>query len=175
MRTTAMRTIGAALAISLALAACGSDEPSEPEAGSPAAESPAEATETEAPATEAATVQLAGTDLGDVLVDADGLTLYLFEQDEGDTSTCYDECAATWPPLLSDEPTAGDGVDEALLGTTEREDGELQVTYDGQPLYLFASDQAAGDVGGQGIGDVWFVLDASGAAVTEAPRTGPGY
>jgi predicted lipoprotein with Yx(FWY)xxD motif len=168
-----VRTIGAVLAATLLLAACGGDD--EPAGGgdSPAAESPADAGES--PAEVLATVQLAGTDLGDVLVDESGRTLYLFESDKGRNSTCYDDCAATWPPLLATDPTAGEGVDDGLLGTTERDDGEVQVTYDGHPLYLYAADTAPGDTTGQGVGDVWFVVDASGAAVTEAARTGPGY
>jgi len=103
------------------------------------------------------------------------MTLYLFESDTGDTSTCTGDCAATWPPLIAEAPTAGEGVDEALLGTTIRDDGEVQVTYDGHPLYGFASDRSPGDTEGQGVGDVWFVVDASGKAVTDAARTGPGY
>jgi predicted lipoprotein with Yx(FWY)xxD motif len=172
-----MRLVGSGLALVLLLAACGSDEPADAGDGSAAAESPAATSE--APIEAASTVQLAETDLGEVLVDEDGLTLYLFEQDEGDASTCYDDCAATWPPLLAEEPTAGEGLDASLLGTTERDGGEVQVTFDGHPLYLFASDAAPGDVEGQGVGDIWFVVDASGAAVTEAARSGagsgPGY
>ena len=120
-------------------------------------------------------MQLTDSDLGSILVDADGMTLYLFESDTAGASTCTADCAATWPPLIADSPTAGEGVDEALLGTTTRDDGEVQVTYDGHPLYGFASDEAPGDTEGQGVGDVWFVVDASGKAVTDAARTGPGY
>ena len=91
-------------------------------------------------------MRLAESDLGSILVDADGMTLYLFEADTDGSSTCYDDCAASWPALIDDAPSAGAGVDESLLGTTERDDGEVQVTYGGQPLYSFASDQAPGDV-----------------------------
>ena len=116
---------------------------------------------------DAATVEVTeGDALGEFLVDADGMTLYLFTNDSEGTSNCYDGCAASWPPLLTEgEPEAGDGVDAALLGTTERTDGTTQVTYNGLPLYFFASDQSAGDTSGQGVGDVWYVVSPEGEAV----------
>jgi predicted lipoprotein with Yx(FWY)xxD motif len=171
MRIGSMRTLAVGLALTMSLAACGDDGGSG-DGGSPTG--PAQPSDT-SPEPASATVQLADSDLGSILVDGDGMTLYLFESDTGDTSTCTGDCAATWPPLIADAPTAGEGVDEALLGTTTRDDGEVQVTYDGHPLYGFASDQAPGDTEGQGVGDVWFVVDASGKAVTDAARTGPGY
>ena len=66
-----------------------------------------------------ATIAVADTDLGSVLVDGEGFTVYLFEQDTDDTSTCYEDCATTWPAVTSDggDPIAGDGADAALLGT----------------------------------------------------------
>ena len=116
---------------------------------------------------DAATVMVTeGDALGQFLVGADGMTLYLFTNDSEGTSNCYDGCAASWPPLLTDgEPEAGDGVDAALLGTTERADGTTQVTYNGLPLYFFASDQSAGDTSGQGVGGVWYVVSPGGEAV----------
>ena len=118
---------------------------------------------------DAATVTVTeGDTLGEFLVDADGMTLYLFTNDSEGTSNCYDGCAASWPPLLTDgEPEAGDGVDTSLLGTTERTDGTTQVTYNGLPLYFFASDQSAGDTSGQGVGGVWYVVSPGGEAVEE--------
>lgn len=117
----------------------------------------------------AATVALGSTDLGEVLVGPDGMTLYLYDPDAQGASTCYDQCAQAWPPLLADDgaPAAGDGVDAALLGTTERTDGGLQVTYDGWPLYYWAQDDAPGDATGQGVNDVWWVLDASGEPIRD--------
>ena len=53
----------------------------------------------------------------------------------------HDECAVAWPPVVTDgEPVAGKGVDPALLGTTERADGRLQVTYNDHPLYFYAHE-----------------------------------
>lgn len=113
-----------------------------------------------------ATVEVAETSHGQVLVDAEGLTLYMFDPDEQGESTCYDECATSWPPLLVDgEPTAGDGADDSLLGTTTRTDGAVQVTYGDWPVYYFAMDAAPGDVNGQAVNDVWWVLDAEGEPV----------
>ncbi|HET9312236.1 MAG TPA: hypothetical protein VFP41_13555 [Actinomycetota bacterium] len=173
MRIGAMRSVAIGLAFATMLAACADDGGGDaPAQGSPAAESAA-SPRSDAPAE--GTVAVADSDLGSILVDAEGISLYLFESDTGGSSTCYDDCAATWPPLVAEAPTAGEGADEALLGTTERDDGEMQVTYDGHPLYYFASDQAPGDTKGQAIGDVWYVVDASGEAVTEKGTGRPGY
>ena len=115
---------------------------------------------------DAATVQLSeDAALGQFLVGEDGMTLYLFTNDSENTSNCNGGCATNWPPLLSGAPMAGDGVDAGLLGTTERTDGTTQVTYNGLPLYYFASDQSAGDITGQGVGGVWYVVSAEGEAV----------
>ena len=173
MRIGSMRALVAGVALMTLLAACGGDDETAPGDGSPSAAPTSPAPES--PATASATVQLADSDLGSILVDADGMTLYLFESDTDGTSTCTADCAATWSPLIDDAPVAGDGVDEALLGTTARDDGEMQVTYDGHPLYGFASDEAPGDTEGQGVGEVWFVVDASGKAVNDEAPTGPGY
>ncbi len=135
------------------------DEPAPP---TTVAEEPATTT-TVAPA--GLVVQVASGDLGDHLVDGDGNTLYLFTPDEqGDTSACTGECAETWPPLAG-EAAAGDGADASLLGTITRDDGSTQPTYNGWPLYHFAADAAPGDANGQGIGDVWWVIDPAGNAI----------
>jgi predicted lipoprotein with Yx(FWY)xxD motif len=114
-----------------------------------------------------ATISLATVDeYGDVIVDASGFTLYLFSPDGTGPSTCTEGCATAWPPVLADAaPTVGDGLDATLVGTTERADGTTQVTYAGHPLYRFGGDSAAGDANGQEVGNVWYVLDATGTAV----------
>ncbi len=128
------------------------------------------------PVTGAATVDLGKNDaLGSFLVDDKGMTLYLFTKDTPNTSNCYGKCAAAWPPLLTNGKTvASSGVDASKLGTTTRTDGSTQVTYNGWPLYYFAKDKAPGDVNGQDVGSVWFVVSPSGdkiesAQATEAP------
>jgi predicted lipoprotein with Yx(FWY)xxD motif len=106
-------------------------------------------------------VAIVSGSLGDYLVDPDGATLYLFMPDGGDVSTCYDDCADLWPPLEG-PVSAGEGVDSALIGTTERTDGTVQATYNGHPLYSYTPDGGAGPTSGQGVGDVWWVVDAAG-------------
>ena len=124
---------------------------------------------TEAPATSApaaAGLSVASSDLGDILVAGEGRTLYLFLPDGGGDSVCYDECEQNWPVFYQDAlGTPGDGIDSSLLGTTDRTDGTVQVTYGGSPLYFFAGDAAAGDTNGQGIGDVWYVVAPSGEGI----------
>ncbi|WP_161883264.1 hypothetical protein [Deinococcus alpinitundrae] len=94
-------------------------------------------------------------DLGEHLVDASGMTLYLFTKDDKNVSNCYDKCAVAWPPLLSAYlPESKD----SKLGTTKRKDGALQVTYAGQPLYYWVNDKKPGDMTGQNVGKVWFVV-----------------
>jgi predicted lipoprotein with Yx(FWY)xxD motif len=101
--------------------------------------------------------------LGSFLVDSKGMTLYLFTKDTPNTSNCYNGCASAWPPLLTlGAPTSGTGVDDSLLGTTTRTDGSVQVTYNGWPLYYFANDKAVGDVTGEGVQGVWFVVTPDG-------------
>ena len=108
--------------------------------------------------------------LGPILVDDKGMTLYLFVKDTGTSSTCYDQCAQFWPPLLTTgTPQAGSGANQSLLGTTTRKDGKVEVTYAGHPLYYFVQDKAAGDITGQGVngfGDLWWVVTPAGAANT---------
>src|SRR5918992_2583242 len=118
---------------------------------------------------EVITVEVGETDAGPSLVGPDGRTLYIFTQDSEGTSTCYDDCAAAWPPLevpdgASVEP--GEGV-TGELGITERDDGTSQVTYEEMPLYFFASDAEPGDATGQGVNDVWFIASPQGQPAIE--------
>ncbi len=123
-----------------------------------------------APAAPVAALALAKSDtLGAFLADGSGHTLYLFTKDTKNTSNCYDKCAQAWPPLLtSDKPTLGAGLDAALVGTTQRKDGSTQITYNGWPLYYYQADQKSGDVSGQGVGKVWWVISGEGWAVKPA-------
>jgi predicted lipoprotein with Yx(FWY)xxD motif len=107
--------------------------------------------------------------LGEHLVDGDGRTLYLFTNDVDGTSACYDACATNWPPFLAEGDVAvSDGVDAALIGTTARTDGSVQVTYGGWPLYTFAADASPGDAAGQARNDVWYVVAPDGTAIGQA-------
>jgi LPXTG-motif cell wall-anchored protein len=109
--------------------------------------------------------------LGAYFVDANGMTLYLFKKDSPNTTVCYSGCAQAWPPLAATGAlTLPDGV-PGTLGTITRTDGTSQVTYNGTPLYHFAQDKAPGDVKGQGLGSVWYVLGPQ-AGATQLPKTG---
>jgi predicted lipoprotein with Yx(FWY)xxD motif len=126
-----------------------------------------------------AMIQTAKTALGTFLADRSGRTLYLFLADTSTNSTCYDQCAQYWPPLLtSGAPTVGGGADDGKLGTTQRKDGSTQVTYNGHPLYYFLQDKAAGDTTGQGssnFGAKWWVVSVDGNSITAMPgASSPG-
>ena len=158
---------GALMALTVLGAACGnagaaSSVTSGPAAGASSRTSPA-------------SVGVASSKLGQILVDASGRTLYLFEADKGAASTCYSACARAWPPLLTiGNPNAGPGASASLLGTTTRSDGQIEVTYAGHPLYSFVADKQAGDTSGQGINDsggLWYVISPAGGAIT--PQTPP--
>ena len=100
------------------------------------------------------------SELGAILTDASGLTLYLFTKDEMDTSNCTGTCVESWPPLLTmGDPQAGEGVAAASIGTITRDDGSVQVTYNHWPLYHYANDVNPGDATGQNRGSIWFVVD----------------
>lgn len=161
-------TIVPALALVL-LSACSSGAPAAPasSAGAPASSAPATSMPASAPATaDATTLTLAMTDssLGSILVDGKGMTLYLFTKDAPNTSNCAGPCLAAWPALLG-KPTAGKGVDAAKLGSFKRSDGSTQASYNGWPLYYWQGDSKPGDVTGQNVNEVWFVLDKTGKAV----------
>jgi predicted lipoprotein with Yx(FWY)xxD motif len=115
--------------------------------------------------------------LGRILVDAQGRTLYLFDKDMNGSSSCSGRCAKLWPPLMTKGgPSAGSGVTASMLGTTKRSDGTMQVTYGGHPLYTYAADTAAGQTTGNGVNDFgapWFAVRASGSA-TSAGRSSSG-
>ena len=160
----------------LMLAACGSSGSgsSTPQSSPPGATaSPAASSPASAPEGSAATVSLKSVkDIGDpALVGPDGKTVYLFEGDKGGKPTCTGACAGIWPPVTaSGMPTAGSGLDQALLGTVKRADGSTQVTFAGHPLYYYSGDATAGSAKGQGLkafGAEWYVLSAKGSKIDE--------
>ena len=140
----------------------------ESDEGAPQAEEEPAEEATGSEGTGAVTLSVVESDLGEVLADGEGMVLYLFDPDEAAQSTCYDDCASSWPPLAG-SAEAGDGVDGSLIGTTERTDGEMQVTYGGWPLYYFSGDAAPGDVNGQGLQDVWWLVSPEAERVTATP------
>jgi predicted lipoprotein with Yx(FWY)xxD motif len=116
-----------------------------------------------------ATVQVHSSRYGKVLFDGNGRVLYLFGRDRGTHSTCSGACAKAWPPFLTkDAPRAGAGITRALLGTTRRGDGSVQVTYAGHPLYHFQGDAKPGQIKCQNVsnfGGLWLIVRPSGNPV----------
>lgn len=115
-----------------------------------------------------ATIKLAGSQFGKVLFDRAGQAIYVFDKEKSDSSECYDECAAAWPPVLTEgDPEAGKGIEAGLLGTTQRDDGKTQVTYNEQPLYFYAhegrNEVRCHNV--PGFGGLWLALDGKGNAL----------
>lgn len=115
---------------------------------------------------DAVTVNTATDDLGTYLVGPDGMTLYHFTRDvTPGLSACSGACLEAWPPLLvgeGQEFSAGDGVG-GTLGAVPREDGSLQATYRGRPLYYWQADTEPGQTTGHGVNDVWFVAAEDGS------------
>ncbi|HZD67866.1 MAG TPA: hypothetical protein VFA45_02790 [Actinomycetes bacterium] len=155
-------TIGAA--ITLLAAGCGGNNDSSGSSGSPGTTG-GQATGGGA----GATVAVKSSELGKILVDDQGRTLYLFEKDKGPTSTCSGACAAAWPPETTDgTPKAGSGASAAELTTSARDDGSMQVVYHGHPLYRYGGDAKAGDTNGEGLdqfGAEWYVLSPAGEKI----------
>ncbi|HUE27101.1 MAG TPA: hypothetical protein VMP89_10050 [Solirubrobacteraceae bacterium] len=112
------------------------------------------------------TVQVRRTNLGKILVDSRGRTLYLFNKDTGGKSRCSGSCAVNWPPLLAvGRPAAGSGITASKLGTTRLSDGKTQVVYNRHPLYRFIGDTKPGNTNGQGLtafGARWSVVSPAG-------------
>ena len=124
-----------------------------------------------------ATVRVAKTNLGKILVNSKGRTLYLFQTDSGTSSACADACAAAWPPLTSATPKIGKGAKASLASTATRSDGKSQVIYNGHPLYAYSGDKKAGNTNGQGVnafGGLWYVLSPTGTEITSTPSTSGG-
>jgi len=112
----------------------------------------------------AAVVGTASNPLGEILVDADGMTLYVFLNDTDETSTCVDACAQAWPPLV---PGATQVVNPPFSNIA-RPDGSLQVAVNGRPLYRFAGDAKPGDTAGQGLNSLWYVAGADGQPIDDS-------
>lgn len=108
----------------------------------------------------------------DYLVDCKGMTLYVTKDDTANSgsSTCTGDCLNQWTPLTVTEgttPMAGTGVDASLLSTITRDDGTLQVTYNGWPLYTYSGDTAAGDKNGVGLDGKWFLISPAGDPIEQ--------
>jgi predicted lipoprotein with Yx(FWY)xxD motif len=137
-------------------------------AGSPSRSAPAD-------------LKTASSSLGQIVVDAQGRTVYFFDKDTANSgkSNCSGQCLQKWPAVTatSDSPSV-DGV-TGQVGTITRDDGTKQVTLNGMPLYLYAVDAKAGDATGQGVQNIWWVVSPSGSKITGAASSSasaiPGY
>lgn len=158
----------AALALMLALAGCsgstttgGDGVASSPPDSSPSAEPTDDGMSSDA------ALMLAESSLGTIVVDGEGMTVYMFDNDTQGTATsaCTGQCLANWPIVTTDSATpAVDGV-TGEVATIDSPDGKKQITLNGWPLYYFAGDSAAGDTAGQGVNDVWWVLSPAGEKI----------
>jgi predicted lipoprotein with Yx(FWY)xxD motif len=154
----------AALAVALGAAGCGSDD----EGGGGGLYGGGGATTTAgtsgAPAGTVVVSVADNPELGRILVDSSGMTVYLFEKDKDGNSSCYGACASVWPPL-SGQPKGADGARAARLGTTQRADGTTQVTYNRFPLYTYVGDARPGDANGndfEQFGAEWYAVTPAG-------------
>jgi predicted lipoprotein with Yx(FWY)xxD motif len=164
----------AAAALALAISACGSSSKSNSTTTSssasgstkPAAQSPANQY-----GAGGVKVSLRKVSFGTVLVGPNSHTVYLFLKDTGTTSQCNGKCAVVWTPLTtSGQPQAGSGVKASLLATSKRNDGTMQVTYGGHPIYYYDDDKKPGTTEGEGkkeFGAEWYAVGADGKKVTE--------
>jgi len=150
-------------------------------AGSATDETEAAANETGNEAAESTPVNVVEGPLGDMLVDSQGLSLYGFTNDADGNPTCEGACADAWPAMIVDGGKLPAGLDPEVFSLVERPDGQQQLKVGKWPLYYFAGDAAAGDINGQGSGDVWFLAapdgsllkgEESAAAPSPAPAAG---
>jgi predicted lipoprotein with Yx(FWY)xxD motif len=151
----------AAAGVALIAAGCGGGGNGGSGGGYAAAGSP--------PAAKSGAIAMRHTGLGNVLVDSQGKTLYLFEKDSAMSSSCSGACASIWPPLTATgKPGVGAGLSGGKLTLIKRSDGTMQVSYGGHPLYTYAGDAGPGDTKGEGLnqfGAQWYVVGPNGQKI----------
>lgn len=156
-----------------ASAASSTPSPSPTATASPAAPAPATPA---TPATPAAALATATAgNLGTIVVDGTGRTLYVYDVDTAkpSKSNCNGACATAWPPLMAGTGMPKvTGVNPSLVGTVTRSDGSKQVTLAGWPLYYYANDAKAGDTTGQAVGGTWWVVAPNGTKITTQASSG---
>jgi len=97
--------------------------------------------------------------IGKYLTDTEGNTLYVFKKDSVGKSACTGPCLEKWPIYYRETVAAPSAIEAADFGTITREDGKKQTTFRGYPLYYWMNDKAPGETNGQGVNDVWFVIN----------------
>ncbi|MFD8013584.1 SCO0930 family lipoprotein [Streptomyces sp. NPDC058955] len=177
MRKNTVVPFAMAVATVMMTAACGS-APSTTATTATSPQTPAAAAGGAQPSQAGSVSVWKSAELGPVVTDGAGFTLYRFDQDTANppTSNCAGDCAATWPPALADDAKAGRGLDPALLGSVKRADGTRQLTLAGWPLYRYVQDTAPRQTRGHGIGGTWFAAapDGTKAQQTTSEPSRPG-
>jgi predicted lipoprotein with Yx(FWY)xxD motif len=147
-------------------AGCGSSSGSSSSPAATTTELKAAAAVDARPAPTGPRIKVVDSEFGRVIADGKGEALYLFDKERRRKAKCYGTCASAWPPVLAKgAPVAGAGADQALLGTTRRANGKLQVTYAGQPLYYYVAD-TPGTILCHDVfeyGGNWYVVQPDGA------------
>lgn len=135
--------------------------PEAPAAQSPVTELPkVEAPVAEVPAAAAFDIYtMSKVGLGDFLIDSKGMTLYYFARDTVGKSNATEQIIKNWPIFRSEKFNVPSTIMASDFGMITRDDGQIQTTYKGMPLYHFAGDKAPGDTNGQGLNNVWFVIN----------------
>ncbi len=128
-------------------------------------EQESEKAETEKTETSKTIITTGDSEFGTMLFNDKEQAIYIWEVEESSKAECYGDCAEAWPPVLTDgAPVAAGDVNNDLLGTTERSDGNTQVTYNSHPLYYYAHE-GAGEVKCHNIsthGGLWWVIQPNG-------------
>jgi predicted lipoprotein with Yx(FWY)xxD motif len=164
-----------AFALAALLSGCGGGATTTtPTSAAPATSAPAEtsAPATSAPASMGAAVLSVGqSKAGQIVVADQGLSVYYFTKDTKDsgTSACTGDCLVAWPPVTSTTATPTVNGVTGKIGTIPTTDGKMQVTINGMPIYYSAKDQGPGDINGQGVGGVWYLVSPSGEMITAPP------
>jgi predicted lipoprotein with Yx(FWY)xxD motif len=168
MRISLVRTVAIGAFAALALGACGSSSKS---SSGTSDTTQAPATTAPAPATTAggttsgsgATVSVASATVKDfgtqrILVDSNGMTLYVYDKDASGKSSCTGQCATAWPPLMATgSETYGTGLTASMFSTITRDDGSKQLAVNGKPLYTWQGDTKPGDTTGQDVNSFYTV------------------
>lgn len=157
MNAKLLTVAAASVGLILALAGCASSS-------SPAA-APSTSTSPSGASTSGPALSTASTSLGTIVVDGSGMTVYFYDADhKGETtSVCTGGCASAWPPVTTTSSTPKVSGITGTVGTIAGPGGSRQLTIDGLPVYTYSGDSAAGQVGGQGSGGSWWVVNPNGS------------
>ena len=169
MRALTCIPVALTVAAVMSTAACGSSQtpaaPANAAVATPAASAATTVQDAGAQPTEAGRLSVwQSAELGPVVTDGAGFTLYRFDDDRASppASTCTGDCAAAWPPVPADGASAGQGIDPALLGSVTRPDGTKQLTVAGRPMYRYTRDTEPRQANGHKVGGTWFATAPDG-------------